>query len=594
MLKIKSVSMRNFLSVGNAPQHVDLDRDGMTLILGQNMDVGGANSRNGVGKSTILQAVSFGLYGQSISNIKRDNLVNSTNGKNMVVTVEFECNSKRYRVERGRKPAFTRFFVDDGLVNTPETDEGQGDSKNTQDEIDKILGLTHTMFKHIVALNTYTDPFLKMKPGDQRIVIEELMGITQISTRSEVLKEQIKDTKDSIRDEEARIKAKAEANAKIQQHINELNNKSSNWITMHQHKIKMATESLAEISELDIEQEVTNHHRLQDFNVLTSELATAAATLRRYENDLVNRHMAYERATSSLASIVANKCYECGQDIAHSNTHKNMTDRLTAEQKQIESDMRNLADEIAALQQTVSELTAGLELIGEKPQTVYGTLQEALEHRNTVKNLQEAIEREQKEVNPYLDQIDSLSTTGIQVISHEALNDLHDLLKHQDLVYKLLTSKDSFIRKKIIDQNISLLNHRLNFYLEKLQLPHEVRFMSDLSVEISLLGRDFDFEQLSRGEMNRVILSTSWAFRDIWESLNQGINLMFVDEMLDSGTDAQGVESALEVLKKMGRERNKHVFLITHREELLGRVEQVLKVVKENGFTKILIDEDKV
>ena len=148
-----------------------------------------------------------------------------------------------------------------------------------------------------------------------------------------------------------------------------------------------------------------------------------------------------------------------------------------------------------------------------------------------------------------------------------------------------LTNKDSFIRKKIIDQNLMYLNNRLTYYLDKLGLPHQVVFQNDLAVEITQLGQDLDFDNLSRGERNRLILGMSFAFRDVWESLYQKINLLFIDELIDSGMDTAGVESSLSVLKKMGREGDKNVYLISHKDELIGRVNNVMKVIKENGFT---------
>ena len=153
------------------------------------------------------------------------------------------------------------------------------------------------------------------------------------------------------------------------------------------------------------------------------------------------------------------------------------------------------------------------------------------------------------------------------------------------MLFRSLTNKDSFIRKKIIDQNLAYLNNRLTYYLDKMGLPHTVIFQNDLSVEITQLGQELDFDNLSRGERNRLILGLSWAFRDVWESLYQGINLLFIDELVDNGLDASGVENALSVLKQISRERKKNVFLISHKDELVGRVNNVLKVVKENGFT---------
>jgi DNA repair exonuclease SbcCD ATPase subunit len=159
---------------------------------------------------------------------------------------------------------------------------------------------------------------------------------------------------------------------------------------------------------------------------------------------------------------------------------------------------------------------------------------------------------------------------------------------------KLLTNKDSFIRKKIIDQNLAYLNNRLTYYLDKLGLPHSVVFQNDLNVEITQLGQDLDFDNLSRGERNRLILGMSFAFRDVWESLYQKINLLFIDELIDSGMDTAGVEGSLAVLKKMGRDGDKNVFLISHKDELIGRVNYVMRVVKENGFTSYENDIDIV
>ena len=223
--------------------------------------------------------------------------------------------------------------------------------------------------------------------------------------------------------------------------------------------------------------------------------------------------------------------------------------------------------------------------INGRPNTFYENAKEAYEHRNNVDNLRAALISKQQEEDPYQAQIDDMTNTALQEINWNPVNELTSLKDHQEFLLKLLTNKDSFIRKKIIDQNLAYLNNRLTHYLDRLGLPHQVKFQNDLNVEITQLGQDLDFDNLSRGERNRLILGMSFAFRDVWESLYQGINLMFIDELIDSGMDTAGVESALHVLKKLGRERNKNVFLISHKDELVGRVNHVLKVIKENGFT---------
>ena len=188
--------------------------------------------------------------------------------------------------------------------------------------------------------------------------------------------------------------------------------------------------------------------------------------------------------------------------------------------------------------------------------------------------------------------MEELTTTALKEISWGYMNELQNMKSHMDFLYKLLTSKDSFIRKRIIDQNLLVLNKRLQYYLDRTGLPHQVKFGNDLAVEITELGRDLDFDNLSRGERNRLILSLSWAFRDVWENLYQSINLLFIDELIDSGMDTAGVESAIAILKKMARERHKNIYLISHKDELSSRVNNILKVVKENGFTSYSNDTE--
>ena len=221
-------------------------------------------------------------------------------------------------------------------------------------------------------------------------------------------------------------------------------------------------------------------------------------------------------------------------------------------------------------------------------------MEDALEHKHNFDTLEKQLIEKKEEHNPYVDQIESLRESGLQEVDFDNINELTYLREHQEFLYKLLTSKDSFIRKRIIDQNIAYLNHRLAYYLDKIGLPHEVKFSSDLGVEITEYGRDLDFDNLSRGERNRLILSLSWAFRDIYESLNHPMNLMCIDELIDSGMDSMGVENSLGILKKMNRDQGKNIFLISHKDELVGRVNNVLTVIKEGGFTSYNTDTEYV
>ena len=694
MLKLKNLTAKNFMSVGNATQAVHFDRSDLTLVLGENLDLGGddTGARNGTGKTTIINALSYGLYGQALTNIKKDNLINKTNAKNMVVTVDFEVGGRDYRIERGRKPTFTKLYID-GNEQTDYVDDSQGDSRETQADIERLLGMTHDMFKHVVALNTYTEPFLAMRANDQRQVIEQLLGVTILSEKAEQLKTQIKNTKDSIQEEKIRIKAHQDANLRIAEQIDNLKKRQKLWQSKHDEDCAKIERNLISLSEIDIDAEIANHRLQQQFlanKKLEDQLKGVETRQKLWEKKqlddcdaiklqiaelstididgeiAIHRDIAEydakvkrrDEAQRWIASIDAantkeektqaklkkeiedlknHKCYACGSELHDDN----QADILAAKEAALrESALQFIASEgqrmdhyttlkeigeltpppkpyyktlevalnhrntlenmnttlesrmleTSPFSEQIIELATELgdrEWIAESQigKFHYDTIEDALNHRNTLEQLASALLDKQGENDPYADQISDMETKAVIEITWDTINNLTQMQEHQEFLLKMLVSKDSFVRKRIIDQNLAYLNSRLGSYLSAIGLPHEVRFINDLSVEITELGRDLDFDNLSRGERNRLILSLSWAFRDVWENLYQHINLLFIDELIDSGMDASGVENSLAILKRMNRERGKSIFLVSHREELSGRVNNILTVTKENGFT---------
>jgi DNA repair exonuclease SbcCD ATPase subunit len=582
MFKLKNITAKNFMSVGNQTQAVQFDKELLTLVLGANLDLGGddTGSRNGTGKTTIVNALSYALYGQALTNIKKENLINKINGKNMLVAVEFEKDGNHYRIERGRKPNVLKLYVNDNQIKDDAAeDDSQGDSRETQKAIEQMLGMSHTMFKHLVALNTYTEPFLSMRAADQREIIEQLLGITLLSEKAEALKTSVKDTKDLIVTENATIEATKKANENIQKSIDSLIIRSSAWDAKQESDISAMVNNIHILSEVNIEQELVLHSQLKLWNehdIKIRNLNKQRATLESAAGQAERSVKKYEKELISLGNKT---CHACEQEL-HDHKHEEMS--ATAQQH-LDEAMKYFDKVSQDLQKIVNEIGDGD--TPHKPLTFYDTEAEALEHKNNLDGLEKSLTARADEMNPYAEQVDELRKTAIQEVSWDRINELTRLRDHQEFLLKLLTNKDSFIRKKIIDQNLSYLNRRLGYYIDKLGLPHRVVFQNDLTVEITQLGQDLDFDNLSRGERNRLILSMSFAFRDVWEGLYQGINLLFIDELVDAGMDAAGVESALAVLKKMARERNKNIYLISHKDELMGRVNSVLRVVKENGFT---------
>lgn len=591
MIKIKNLTVRNFMSVGNQTQAIDFDKGQLTLVLGENMDLGGDDSgaRNGTGKTTIINGLSYAIYGNALTNIKKDNLVNKINNKGMLCTVTFDVDGVEYHVERGRKPNLLKFSVNGEQVDSDDQDESQGDSRETQKEIERLFGMSHEMFKHLVALNTYTEPFLSMKANDQRAIIEQLLGITLLSEKADALKEGIRISKDLIQTENTRLETVKASNERIQQSIESLERKQRLWITTKDESVIKLEKSIKTLSTIDIDSEIVKQKELSEWTKTKKEIDNILALIAKSTATLEKEQKNLDKFNKELGLLIEHKCHSCGQDI-HDSKHQEMLD---AKNKQIS----DCAESISEHQEEIKAFNEALDLLGElgaHPSVHYDNIDDAYNHKNTLSGLEKDLTNKKAESDPYQDQIDELKNTAVQELDWNRINELTRVKDHQEFLYKLLTSKDSFVRKRIIDQNLNYLNTRLTYYLDRIGLPHTVAFQNDLSVIITQLGQDLDFDNLSRGERNRLILSMSWAFRDVWENLYQSINLLFIDELVDSGMDSSGVESSIAVLKKMTRERDKNVFLISHRDDLTSRVNHVLKVIKENGFTSYSNDIDIV
>ena len=585
MIKLHNLTIKNFMSVGNVTQSINFSNNDLVLVLGENLDLGGNDNRNGVGKSTIVNALSYALYGSALTNIRKDNLINVSNSKNMIVTLSFEINGLDYKIERGRKPGIFKFIKngieeDDGKK---EDNESQGENRHTQEEIERLIGISHDMFKHILALNTYVEPFLSLRTNDQRTIIEQLLGITKLSEKAEKLKEEIKILRDNIKEEEFRISAATEANKRIEANISNLELKSSSWQKSKETKIENLQRSILELLELNIDEEIALHKSKKEVDDLTNELKALSKELTNIEKEVKDSTITISKLEKVLTTSTEKICPTCNQSMdkdTHDKVHNEYILQHEDAKKKLNLKIEK-RNEIKLLTESVASSIPKL------PKTYYETAEEAFKHKNTLDHLGNTLSIELESENPYSEQIEALRRDGLQDIDFTKLNELVKLREHQEFLHKLLTSKDSFIRKKIIDQNLTFLNHRLAHYLSEIGLPHSVKFKSDLEVEITLYGKEFDFDNLSRGERTRLILSLSWAFRDVFESMNGKINLMFIDELVDNGIDTAGTEAVLKILKDMTRSSGKNIFLISHRDEFTGRVNNVLKVIKEGGFTTI-------
>jgi hypothetical protein len=403
--------------------------------------------------------------------------------------------------------------------------------------------------------------------------------------------------------------------------------RSTAWQQKHDTDVSIAHKAYLLKNEYDIEAEIKAWTDLKDWLHDDAEQKSIATIIDTLTKSITKEKKLIDKLVREVKELEDHKCYACGQDfhddkhlevtlekttllenaraeLAHFETQLSINQSLVsvlgpkptpkykteAEAIRHSGDVSNLKNVWETKKQESNPFSEQLNelpiiVLGTQPVTHYDTEAEAIKHSSEVANILNQIDNKSQETDPYSEQVVEMETQALQAIDFEAINRLTRTMEHQKFLLDLLTSKDSFVRKKIIDQNLSYLNARLTHYLDKIGLPHQVIFKNDLQVEITELGRELDFDNLSRGERNRLILGLSFAFRDVWESLYSPINTLFIDELIDSGLDTMGVENSLAILKDMSRRRQKSIWLVSHREELAGRVPNVLKVVKENGFT---------
>lgn len=593
------MSFKNFMSFGNAPETFSLDQGTLTLILGENLDQIG--TKNGTGKSSIGHALSWILFGTAIGNkVKKSNLVNKTNKKSMEGVLKFKKNGTNYRIERGRAPEYLRWFVND-TENTDSVSEAQGENSKTQEEINKVIGVSADMFFQTILLTPLTTPFMSMGTGQQRQMIEELLGVTRLSDKASVLKELLRETKQSIDIEMTRIQTIEESNARVvhqfEQQKKSIIQRSEQYQAKREREVIELSDAISALEHMDIDQELRLHEQCAKYELDQTFIRSIKQEQTRFQKDrdrvqkeLTQASVRIQELDQDWKKIETKKCPTCGHTV-HDESFEKIQEEYSQKIEQYRAKTKELTADSERLDRLLIELDLQLVSVqlADKPESpFYGSIQEAHDHRNTLEQLKSQLQLKIDEVNPFDEQLNDLKDPPVQEIDYETKNDLCTLRDHQDFLLKILTSKDSYVRKRIVEQSLAYLNHRLRHYLEKMNFPYEVSFQSDLEVQIQHLGNDYDFSQLSTGQRGRVSISLTFAFRDVYESINSPVNLLFIDEVLDrEGLCSQGVEQCVEILKHMSRDRGKKIFVVSHNTDLQARVSNSIKVLMDGGFSRI-------
>lgn len=576
-LILKSIELRNFLSFGNATITIDLTALGSTLIVGENLDTMGAN---GCGKSAIINAICYALYNKPFDSISLNNLVNKTNGLKgtlMEVRIFFSKGDDEYEVYRCRGESFNIQVLKNGEDIT--LDSVTGNDALVQD----IIGMSYDLFTKVIIFSGNSMPFLMVPVSQQRQQIEELFNITILTEKAIKLKERIKQTEGSISVQEAIIREREAAVTLYNKHVKDAKTRIQRWEADRKSQVESLRTQLELMQAVDMEEEKELHSLI---SLLKDQGTSVEKKLSAAKKDKTAITLEVKKLVSELEHLEEAKCPYCLQEYAGAmdklEEKRNLLGEKQIQQKDVETAVTLLSEEF----KEISEQRDGA-----KSLMKFGSLAEAIKAEAVASTASQKIEEYLIAANPHEEAYDQLISNPVTSIDFTELNDLKKILDHQQFLLKLLTDKNSFIRRKIIQKTIPFLNSRLVHYTKELGLPHVVRFDDDMSCCVAEYGRELDFGNLSSGEKKRVNLSMSLAFRDVLHHLHSRVNLMFIDE-IDASLDANGVEHVFKLLKDKTRDEGLGLWIISHRPEAAGRFDRSVTIRKQNGFSKIIMESD--
>ena len=581
MIIFKTLTLKNFLSYGNVDTVIDLTNIGTTLIVGENLDdtTNGAGG-NGVGKTTILNALTYALWDKPISNISKDNLINNINKKNMCVKLDFSIKDCQYSITRvrGEKAGQSGNYVKltrDGADITPDS------ITNTNELIEKILNINYDIFTYMIAFSASKTPFLDLparaaSSTNQNDIIERLFALTTLSDNAAALKIQIKETDQRLTLHKVKIEHAEKEHSRHNDLIESSKRRMVSWEQQTENSIADAKQKLNKITNVDIQKEQELH---SDMQVYKDKLSVANNNLTKVQSELRTLTSQVPKHEKDLSHLNDAKCPFCLQHYENADKITECTNKL----HELQSSILKLTKTQTKIQAEIKTLTEAYNEL--KSETTVSNIKELLDIYNQSNNLkQKVIDLEQAE-NPHLEAYTELVDTVLEPIDYSQINELTTLINHQNFLLKLLTKKDSFVRKALLNKNLPYLNNQLNHYLKILGLPHKVEFTHELKAEISQFDRYMDFGNLSAGQQARVNIALSFSFRDVLEKMHNKINIYMLDEIIDIGLDLQGVQAVTKMLKQKAKEEHIGIWVISHRNEVDSVFNRTMVVRMQNGFS---------
>ena len=572
MITFNKVRYRNFLSSGNNWTEIQLDRSSHTLIVGQ----------NGAGKSTMLDAISFALFGKAHRNINKPQLVNSVNGKGMVAEIEFKVGAKEYKVVRGYKPVKFEIFVDGTLMNQ------NSHNKEYQKVLEQnILKLTHKTFHQVVVLGSSSFvPFMQLSALNRREVIEDLLDIGVFSKMNQILREK----QAALREQTNHIlhaieinDTKQEAQKKYIRDISKINNDAKNQKETY---IQETTQEVERLVKENFENQDLANAVSGEITPKISKANETLATLNSYESEFNTKIKSLVKDTKFYEKN--DHCPTCDQDIGEELKSRKLGE-AKAKASELQSGSVKVQQEREAVLETLAELNEKQQQVQDLLQNVQINLQTISTHNSNVDKARadiESLSDTHSDLSQANDDYDALMAEYHELM--ETRNNQNDQSAYNTVISEML--KDSGIKTKIIKQYLPVINQLVNQYLQILDFY--VHFDLDEKFEETIKSRHrdaFSYDSFSEGEKQRIDLGLLFSWRQVAKMKNSiSTNLLILDETFDSSLDEAGIDNLMKIIHTLGDDTN--VFIISHKGEMLdGKFESKIEFVKDKNFSKMKI-----
>tara|TARA_R110000787_G_scaffold64825_7_gene146279 strand:- start:316 stop:2031 length:1716 start_codon:yes stop_codon:yes gene_type:complete len=569
MINFRYVKFKNFLSTGNVLTEIKLDRSPNTLVIGE----------NGAGKSTMLDALCFSLFGKAFRKIKKPQLMNSVNMKDCLVEVGFQIGSINYKIIRGLKPHKFEIYIDDKLIDQTAS------VRDYQEHLEKnILKLNFTSFTQIVILGSSTFvPFMQLPSHQRREIIEDLLDIKIFTSMNILLKEKVQFNKGNIQDIKFKIDLEEEKLNVHSQYLNEIKTKNQERIDTIKAEVVKSESSIARL-DLDID---NNNKKVEELKDTVKDQSQVTKKL----NDIKAIESKFEDKTKKVKKEIKfyeqnDNCPTCNQSI--DEQHK----CSSIEQGSVK--LKDIEDALSKLEVELNKENERLLDIMEINKQIQKFLETITDNNNQVSSLNRYIKKLNNDIEIESNQESNLNEENnkieeIELMIKECEQSKEELLNEKqmlDVAADLL--KDKGIKTQIVRQYIPIMNKLVNKYLASMEFFVNFELNENFEEIIKSRHRDeFSYASFSEGEKMRIDLALLLTWRSIAKMKNStNTNLLILDEVFDASLDSNGCDEFLKLLNDLGKDTN--VFVISHKGDILqDKFRSVVKFEKVKNFSRI-------